>query len=103
MFECQKFLDRMGWDQSDLASKLDSKQSRISNWKTGLASPRYNEILKLIDLGATIEELFGDDYAEKLKSRMNVSLDDIDVKSSDFVKGIHDAVVDSIVARLSKR
>ncbi len=59
----------MGWTQEILAQKLDSKQSRVSNWNTGSASPRYAEIIKLIELGANTEELFGKEAAEMLKSR----------------------------------
>lgn len=99
MFECQKFLDRMGWKQEDLAKALGSKQSRVSNWNTGVASPRYNEILKLIDLGVTIEELFGDDVAEKLKSRMTPVVKEIDYKSPEFLKGVQEAVIASLTSR----
>ena len=35
-------------------------------WSSGDSNPRYEAILKLINLGATAEELFGKDYADKL-------------------------------------
>lgn len=103
MFYCQKFLDRMGWSQTDLAEKLGSKQSRVSNWNTGLASPRYNEIMKLIELGANLEELFGSDVAAMLISRVNPVEMKLDVESTEFAKGIEEAVIASLLNRLKQR
>lgn len=99
MFECQKFLDRIGWRQEDLAERLGSKQSRVSNWNTGTASPRYNEILKLIDLGANLDELFGDEYAKKLKERCEPLVKDVDYKSPEFLEGVKEAVIASLLAQ----
>lgn len=68
MFDVTKFNNRKGWTIKDLAHRLFDKggESRVGMWKSGDSNPRYEAILKLISLGATAEELFGKEYAEKL-------------------------------------
>lgn len=68
MFDVTKFNNRNGWTIKDLARRLFDKggESRVGMWSSGDSNPRYEAILKLINLGATAEELFGKDYADKL-------------------------------------
>lgn len=100
MFDCQKFLNRMGWTQEILAQKLDSKQSRVSNWNTGSASPRYAEIIKLIELGANAEELFGKEAAEKLRSRE--PLDPSVMQRPEFQQNINDIARQMLIDSMSQ-
>lgn len=66
MFDCADFLKRMGWVQKDLAQKLECSKSTVAMWSNGSNSPPYSAIIKLIDLGITMEELLGREYADKL-------------------------------------
>ena len=75
MFDVTKFNNRNGWTIKDLASRLFEKggESRVGMWKTGDSNPRYESILKLIELGVTAEELFGQPYADILIRNSSVS------------------------------
>ena len=68
MFDVTKFNDRNGWTIKDLARRLFDKggESRVGMWSSGDSNPRYESILKLIDLGATAQELFGEELGTKL-------------------------------------
>lgn len=68
MFDVTRFIDRKNWTIEELAKKLFEKggTSRVGMWKTGDSNPRYDAIIKLIHLGATAEELFGKECADRL-------------------------------------
>lgn len=68
VFDCEKFLERKSWTIENLAEKLEISSAAVLNWKNGRSFPKIETLLKLIDLGATIDELFGHDYAMKLAS-----------------------------------
>lgn len=42
--------DRFGYTQEDLATKLGVSKQTVSNWETGLKSPRMGAIEKMADL-----------------------------------------------------
>lgn len=72
MFDCTSFLRRMGWVQKDLAERLEIGTSTVGMWCIGKSTPTHPVIEKLIELGATSEELFGKEYADKLmKNSLN--------------------------------
>lgn len=68
VFDCEKFLERKNWSVEELSEKLELSSSAIFNWKNGRSLPKIETLFKFIDLGATIDELFGHDYAMKLAS-----------------------------------
>ena len=68
VFDCEKLLERKSWTIENLAEKLELSSATVLNWKNGRSLPKIETLLKLIDLGATIDELFGHDYAMKLAS-----------------------------------
>ena len=74
MFDVTKFIERNNWTIEDLAARLFGKggKSRVGMWKTGDSTPRYAQILALIDLGVTAEELFGKEHADKLLQNSSV-------------------------------
>ena len=82
MFDVSKFIDRKGWTIKDLASRLFDKGgvSRVGMWSTGDSNPRYSAILKLIELGVTAEELFGQPYADILLKNSSVSVESKEIK-----------------------
>lgn len=86
MFDVTSFIDRNGWTIEDLANRLFDKggTSRVGMWKSGDSSPRYAQILKIIELGATAEELFGKEHAEiLLKNSSSSKISDSTENSSD--------------------
>ena len=75
MFDVTKFNERKGWTIRDLARNLFGKggESRVGMWKSGESNPRYEQILELIRLGATAEELFGNECASILLKNSSAS------------------------------
>lgn len=82
MFDVTKFNNRHGWTIKDLAHRLfeSGGESRVGMWKTGDSNPRYEAILKLIELGATAEELFGKHYADILIENSSKSAENKEIK-----------------------
>lgn len=68
MFDCNHFLQRNGWRQRDLAERLGLGTSTVGMWCSGKSTPPYDVVVKLINLGITPEELFGEEINEKLKA-----------------------------------
>ena len=66
MFDCNSFINRKGWKQRELAQRLNIGTSTVGMWCTGQSTPSYGVILKLIELGMTMEELFGSNVSEML-------------------------------------
>jgi transcriptional regulator with XRE-family HTH domain len=59
----KKFRERMGWSQKKLAEKLGCKNLPVyHHWETGRCDPSFEIVQKLLEMGATVEELFGVDY-----------------------------------------
>jgi transcriptional regulator with XRE-family HTH domain len=60
----KKFRERMKLRQNELSKMLGCKNNTTySNWETGKRDPSFEIVLKLLELGATVEELFGVEYA----------------------------------------
>ena len=63
MVNIQGFIDRVGIaDHFELAAKLGVKKSTVDSWSSGARTPTYDVCVKLLDLGMTVEELFGRPY-----------------------------------------
>ena len=90
-FNVEKFMKRMRLNQAGLAKKLNCSQPLISSWVGGTGQPTLDKIVKLIDLGITLEELFGPDRARKLLSHPPS-----DLSTQDFHDGVA-LVVDEIL------
>ena len=103
MLDVTKFNDRNGWTIKDLARRLFDKggESRVGMWSSGDSNPRYESILKLIDLGATAQELFGEELGSKLVQN-STTIDEMRLppkmvellKHPEFVAGIEKALAD---------
>lgn len=67
MVKIESFLNRKGMSKADLcrAFNIDSKSSIFSSYEKGRAYPSYETCLKLLEMGMTVEELFGISEAEK--------------------------------------
>lgn len=68
MIDVDSFKDRLGITKSELARRLglDSKSNTLSLYAKGKSFPTYEMCCKLLDMGMTIEELFGPDIAAKV-------------------------------------
>jgi transcriptional regulator with XRE-family HTH domain len=79
------FRKRIGLQtQTELAKLLGIKASNVSEWESGNGFPSYQIIKKLLEKGATIEELFGIEYAK------THNLTEIDPAQQSFLKEIDD-------------
>jgi transcriptional regulator with XRE-family HTH domain len=64
-----RFCKRMGYTYAELAKLLGVTQSLIGQSAGGRTKLGYDNLLKLIQLGATAEELFGDEIGGAFKMR----------------------------------
>lgn len=63
MINVQEFIDRVGIaDRYELATKVGVKKSTVDSWSAGSRTPTYDVCVKLLELGMTVEELFGKPY-----------------------------------------
>lgn len=69
MFDCNSFLRRMKWGQKDLAKRLEIGTSTVGMWCVNKSTPSYAVIEKLLDMGMTIRELFGDEIDAKVRAQ----------------------------------
>lgn len=53
------FRKRINCNQLELAEKLEISGNTVSQWESGLRKPSYEVLKQLLELGATVEELFG--------------------------------------------
>lgn len=60
------FLKRMDWKQWQLAEKVGVGTSTVGSWCCNRIYPAYDKVAILLELGMTIEELFGPDIAAKV-------------------------------------
>ena len=65
----QRFLNRTGLKVKDIAKELGVTDSAVSSWKYGRAFPDYPKIFKLLEMGMTLDEMFGIKIAKT--ERMN--------------------------------
>lgn len=94
MFDVSKFTERKHWRLEDIANRLFEKGgiSRVSNWKSGTSNPRYEQIVKLIELGATAQELFGEEIGSKLVQNSAPSIPPELSNDPDFQKGLQQSI-----------
>jgi transcriptional regulator with XRE-family HTH domain len=64
-----RFCKRMGYTYADLSKLIGMTQSLIGQAAAGRTKLSYENLLKLIQLGATAEELFGDEIGGAFKMR----------------------------------
>lgn len=62
------FLSRNGLKPKDIAEKFDLTKAAVSSWKNGVSFPDFPKILRLLEMGMTLKEMFGDeiDKIEKI-------------------------------------
>lgn len=63
MVNIQQFIDRVGIrSHEELAEKVGATKSAVSSWSAGVRYPTYEKCVALLELGMTVEELFGKPY-----------------------------------------
>ena len=65
-FDFNHFMNRKKLKQKDAASLIGVSSGLVGMWASNKAVPSYEKIVKLIDNGATAEELFGKECADRL-------------------------------------
>lgn len=67
--DIQGFIDRVGIaDHEALAERLGTKKSTVDSWSSGVRYPKFEMIQKLLELGMTVEEVFGKPYPSSVES-----------------------------------
>lgn len=63
MVNVKEFIKRVGIrDQDELAERLGVAKGTISMWATGKRNPTYETGRQLLEMGMTVEELYGKAY-----------------------------------------
>lgn len=62
----RKFQRRTHLTQQQIADKMGMAKVTIAQYSTGKINPRFNDIAKWVDLGLTLDELFGEELASKM-------------------------------------
>lgn len=65
--DIQKFIDRVGMSQIQLAEALGLDYSSVNNWVRGKSTPKYVYAKKMLEMGIRIDELFSDEIWQKVK------------------------------------
>lgn len=61
------FMSRLKISQTELANALDVHQSAVSQYVSGKSGVVFDKVEKLVDLGITPEELFGEIIGKKMR------------------------------------
>jgi transcriptional regulator with XRE-family HTH domain len=81
----KSFRERVGFSsQTALARALSMNPSNISEWEAGNGFPSYHMIKKMLEMGATVEELFGISYKTLATNTSKTNFTDAEL--GDFVK-----------------
>lgn len=68
MIHIKEFIERVGiGSQEELAEKLDVTNVTVSKWANGTGTPTFKVCQQLLDMGMTVEELFGKPYPSTAK------------------------------------
>lgn len=71
-FDFQSFLGRKKMKQREAADILGCSMGFVGMMASGKSKPSYETIIKLIDAGITVRELFGEEYAAKIIENSNI-------------------------------
>jgi transcriptional regulator with XRE-family HTH domain len=69
MLDIAKFAHRTGFKYRELAEELGTSTSLIGQVARGKSKFSYENVVKLIELGITAEELLGEDLGREFKKR----------------------------------
>ena len=80
--------------QEELAAALGVSDQTVSNWVKGKTFPTHQTEYRLLEMGMTVGELFGQEIGDAVKRRVAAELseDDFDRKSDFFIKKLFDKI-----------
>jgi transcriptional regulator with XRE-family HTH domain len=94
LFDCEKFMSRIGMDRYGLADKLGVKYSTIGNYCSGASTPNYDTIVNLVNLGITAQELLGKEVGNELVKN---SMVDTDSQTPEIASMLKDGVMKAVL------
>lgn len=65
-FDYAKFSTRKRYKLKDVAEKIGASVGLVGNWNSKVATPSYDKLAKLIELGMTAQEMFGEELGDTL-------------------------------------
>ena len=65
-FDFAKFFLKSHLRLREVAEQTGASTSLVGNWNSGKAVPSYEKIARLIEIGMTAQELFGDELGDLL-------------------------------------
>jgi len=88
-----QFMDRNGIkNQTELAQKLGVSQSAISSWSSGRNEPDLNCMKKMLLMGMTIAELFGEDAEQSVINGLKNKITPRSVDDAVFLEAVKKAL-----------
>lgn len=94
--DMNSFLKRKNLKHKELAEKLECSQALIGSYAYNSAVPSYENVAKLLNMGMTIEELFGKEIADNVVVKLNAP------KYNVLSEDIKEDVIKEICNRLLK-
>ena len=67
MVNVKEFTARVGISREELADKIGVKPATVYSWTSKGRTPTYDVCVKLLELGMTVEELFGKAYQSSVR------------------------------------
>lgn len=91
--DIKSFLDRTNLSKADVLRKLgrDPKSSLLSAYQSGASLPSFDMTLKLLKLGMTIKEMFGEEIDAIVRKAYMDEVRPEAVDSNDAVNGVERA------------
>lgn len=85
----QDFIKRVGIaNHGELAKKVGVSKKTVDSWSSGDRTPTFEVCQKLLDLGMTVEELFGKQY----RVTANAADEDFTRKATYFVNKLFEHI-----------
>ena len=82
------FFARKGFNQTSLASVLNTSSQNVNRWCRNIGKPSYEICKKLLELGMTVEELFDVKQTQDQPSLPK------EYNSPEFMEGVAQAIAD---------
>jgi transcriptional regulator with XRE-family HTH domain len=95
IFDINSFLRRNNWVQADLAEKLECSTSLVGIWASTDQTPSFDKCVKLLELGMTVEEMFGTELAEKAQLFAEPKQKEI-VNENEFEDKVGEAIINLV-------
>lgn len=90
-FDFPKFTHRLKLKQREVSEKTGISAGLIGNWASGKAVPSYEKIGRLIEIGMTAQELFGEELGNLLVKNSAIEKR---ITKSDVMDAVRDALAD---------